>query len=209
MFTYGLSPGDPKASTAFQTQKAVADRWFGELNIVGQGIQAGIHRGGITPVVFDTDVTIDAIGVHLVGNWAGATYNYRLGIYAPDASGLKPGNLIEDAGTLAVANPTAAGIASKSLVTPYELPAGATLWIAVGCENIAGVLPFMVANVGHMLPYANEGVKTTDTSLSGTGAAWTLSQSGASALPSTYSTPASNAIVSASIRGYVRTSVVG
>jgi hypothetical protein len=212
MFTYGLTPGpevDVNASTAFQVQTPTVDRWYGELNVVGQALQTGVHRGGITPVVFDTDVVIDSIGVHLTGPWAGTTYNYRLGIYSSDATGTKPLDLIEDLGTLALGNPSTAGIKSLNLVTPYSLAAGETLWVAVGCENVAAGLPSIVANVGHMLPYANEGVKTTDTSIGGTGAAWTLSQSGASALPSTYSSPASNAITSATVRGYVHIQSVG
>jgi hypothetical protein len=216
MFTYGLAPVpagppiDPKVSTAFQQQTPTDDRWYGELNIVGQGLQTGVHRGGITPVVFDADVVIDAIGVHLISPWTGATaYSYRLGIYAPNTEGTKPSALIEDLGTLSISNPTSAGIVSLPLLTPYELAAGETLWVAVGCENIGAQLPFLVANVGHMLPYANEGVKTTDNSLGGTGAAWTLSQSGASALPSTYSVPSTNAISSATIRGYVHIDSLG
>ncbi len=161
MFTYGLGPFEPQATS--EQQIPVAGRLYTQVNDLPTVLTAPAHNGGFIKIRFDRACSITEVGVSLASNYGGATTReYRLALYRDNGTGNVPGNLIEDLGLLSIATGATAGFKSLTCASPVSVAAGETIWAATGiATGFATGLPSLYAQTGHVRPYADSGLSAT------------------------------------------------
>jgi hypothetical protein len=160
MFTYGLGPYEPQATS--EQQVPVNGRLYTQIGDLPTAISGPAHFGGFVKLRFDRACSITEVGVVLaVGFASGTTRSYRLALYRDNGTGQAPGALVEDLGLVSIAAGAAAGFKSIACSSPVSVAAGETIWAATGSNIVGTGLPVLYCQTGHVRPYADKGLSDT------------------------------------------------
>ena len=184
-------------------QRPVDERWYTQIGGIVTG-NTFIQPGGATRIAFRDACEIDALGIVLSANYSGATtYSYRLGAYR-DSGSNTPGALIEDAGTVSIAQSATAGTKSITLSAPFACAPGESIWlVCAATHTAAGTLPNVFLQAGHLQPYSDYGLPSGIGFASG----FAYSTGSGTALPSTFSLASPQEIQVLSVAVYAKVNV--
>jgi len=136
-------------------QAPVNSRRYGPIGCITTAL-AGINVGSCSVIRFKSACSITALSIYLTATYSSATtYDYRLGIYA-DSNGA-PGSLLDDAGTLSIAQNATAGFKTITLGTARSVAANTPVWLVCAATH-TGSVPNLNHQAGNLQPYSDYGL---------------------------------------------------
>jgi len=162
------------------------------------------------PLVVDTAITIDRIGLgYLTNNSTASTWYYDLGLYEGSVAEEYPATKLADFGTITIAPATATG--AQLITINQTLDANKLYFLAMGirwsdnADFLSGKTPFLVQQHGNFSMFAKRGLSSAVSA--GFGMAWMEQlQTYTGTLPSTTSYANNSAVAPLSPRLVLRRS---
>ena len=207
-FTENVQPINVPAVNRYFTPKGIE---YNATPITGNnGIHSRAAHIEYVPLVVDTAITVDRIGLgYMANNSTASTWYYDLGLYEGSVAEEYPATKLTDFGTITIAPGTSTG--AQLITISQALDANKLYFLAIGIrwdnstDFLAGKSPFLQLSQGNFAMFAKRGISGATSS--GAGMAWMEQLTTyAGTLPSTTNYATNAAIVSVSPRLALRRS---